>query len=71
MKPISNRIMIPLMVIEIILIAVTPYIMGGFVSQGYFATLFIQLLTLVSMIIGIKARINWERNRDYQNSVKI
>ena len=71
MKPISNRIMIPLIVIEIILIAVTPYIMGGFVSQGYFATLFTELLTLVSMIVGIKARINWERNRDYQNSVKI
>ena len=71
MKPISNRIMIPLMVIDIILIAVTSYIRSDFGVKGYFSTLFTELLTLVSMIVGIKARINWERNRDYQNRVKI
>ncbi len=71
MKPISNRIMIPLMVIEIILIAVTSYIRSDFGVKGYFSTLVVQLLALGSIIVSIKARINWERNRDYQKSVKI
>ena len=71
MEPISNRIMILLMVSDIILIAVTAYMRSDFGVKYYLLTLFIQLLALVSTIVSIKTRINWERNRDYQKSVKI
>ncbi len=71
MEPISNRIMILLMVSDIILIAVTAYMRSDFGVKYYLLTLFIQSLALVSTIVSIKTRINWERNRDYQKSVKI
>ena len=39
--------------------------MGG---PGFISTLFILSLTVVSTVVTIKARINWERNRDYQEA---
>lgn len=68
MKPISNKINLPILAVEIVLFCffvVERDVLGG---PGFISTLFILSLTVVSTVVTIKARINWERNRDYQEA---
>ena len=65
MKPFSNKIMIPLLISDIVMMGITTILRSSLGSRGYISTMVILLLTLVSGIVAIKARINWERNHNF------
>ena len=69
MKPLSNKIMIPLLISDIVMMGITTILRSSLGSRGYISTMVILLLTLVSGIVAIKARINWERSQEYQKKM--
>ncbi len=68
MKPPSNKINVTLLIADIIMIAVTTYLRSSLGTSGYFTTLFILLLALISVIVAIRGRLNWDWNQEYQRN---
>lgn len=64
MKPFSNKIMVPLLFADIVLIGITTALRSSLGIKGYLSSLLILILTFISGIVAIKARINWERNQE-------
>lgn len=70
MKPLSNKIVIPLLISDIVMMSITTILRPSLGSRGYISSMVILVLTFISGIVAVKVRINWERNREYQMRVR-
>lgn len=71
MKPFSNKIMIPLLISDIVMMGITTILRSSLGSRGYISSIVILVLTFISGLVAIKARINWERNQEYQKKMGV
>ncbi|MCL6015445.1 MAG: hypothetical protein M1323_07475 [Candidatus Thermoplasmatota archaeon] len=68
MRPVSNRIMVPVLVLAMIAGAINIYEGLGLGTGQLLLNLSILSLTTVACLAAIIARINWEKNEDYQKN---
>ena len=70
MKPISNKINLPVLAVEMVLLAVFVVERSSLGGAGFISSLLVISLTMISTVAAIKARINWEKNQDYQEAAR-
>ena len=70
MKPISNKINLPVLAVEMVLLAIFVVERSSLGGTGFISSLLVISLTMISTVAAIKARMNWEKNRDYQEAAR-
>ena len=70
MKPISNKINLPILAVEMVLLGFFVVERSSLGGAGFISSLLVMALTVFSTVAAIKARINWEKNRGYQEAAR-